>query len=1155
MTAENEHTYYRSILNSQSFYIVRIDFHGNFLYANKAFEQVFDRYTQTPVIGSHWPTFLGLEDRKKMHDTIENCIKHPSHSFTLEIRCCVQNGCIENIKWEFVALESAEGTALEIQGIGCSTSIVPENSEVGSEQQEQQKELIRLYSALDMVPVSVIATDADVRIVYVNKAFEADTGYSYEEVIGKNPNFLGRFNKSKNEYVKMWRELNENGHFKGTFVNTTKTGETLFHETYISRLTLHGEVIGYVSSQHNISELVKRTKQYEELLNLFENTCRTAMVGGWEVELESERIRLTEIAKEIYEVENEYELDFQNSLQFFRNDNNKEIITNHFIKAIEFGENFDTVLEFTTKKGNEKYVRITGKAEFEGGQCTRLFGTIIDVTKQHETQVNLQRAHEELRCLIDYNPFAVFSLDREGHFTTANDETKKLSSIDPMSLIGKHFNEFVHSKDSSRAQEIFDSNLRSVRTVKELNTVDTFGNEHILKISGIPIIIGEEVEGVFCIAEDITEKVLAERELQRTQQILAAYFNSTADGIIIADKDYTIVAYNKVSNQNTEAVLGKPLYAGASLIDYTVASTIDDFKVDYELALQGQFRSIEFSLTEGGSLSWWRILYIPVDVPESNTPLVAFVAQNITDKKKDLEELREKEQLLEAYFNSTGEIIFIADENDQIVAFNKLAYDFSKSIFDVELSYSTSMKLFVDIIDEHNHDTYKKNAVNGNKAVFDKHIYYKDFEGWYNISYVCIKNRTSTENNYLLAYVISDISKRKELELELQDRNVLLERITSLSPVIIVVSEVDTGRIIFTGTSILKILGYPDSSIKYLENLPTSELNRFLMPNDAAALEEHLQECTFLKDGELRSFQFRVRNYFKTYEWVEIRTAVFKRNEKLFPREFIHSFAIVTDQVNMNIKLKELTDRLEERVVERTNDLLMTLETKNSLIELLSHDVRNKLGGIYLQGELLELHCQRMLPEKINTLGKSIKNLTNNITQLLDDVIETRRLDEGVFSMNKILIDVKDIILMAVSGVHAYALNKDIEIILEDPGGLVETDPNLAKEILENFISNAIKYSAEGTHVWVGSIPSEKEITIYVSDEGPGISPDDMNKLFVRFGKLSAKPTRGEHSTGLGLAITKQLAKMLNGFVWCESELGKGATFFASFPTKKYNDS
>ena len=96
--------------------------------------------------------------------------------------------------------------------------------------------------------------------------------------------------------------------------------------------------------------------------------------------------------------------------------------------------------------------------------------------------------------------------------------------------------------------------------------------------------------------------------------------------------------------------------------------------------------------------------------------------------------------------------------------------------------------------------------------------------------------------------------------------------------------------------------------------------------------------------------------------------------------------------------------------------------------------------------------------------------------------------------------------------------------------------------------SNAIRYSPPGKNMFVPGKKIEISVRCEVRDEGPGLSVEDQKKLFGKFARLSAKPTGGEHATGLGLSIVKKMVQAMNGRVWCESESGKGASFHVSFP-------
>jgi len=104
-------------------------------------------------------------------------------------------------------------------------------------------------------------------------------------------------------------------------------------------------------------------------------------------------------------------------------------------------------------------------------------------------------------------------------------------------------------------------------------------------------------------------------------------------------------------------------------------------------------------------------------------------------------------------------------------------------------------------------------------------------------------------------------------------------------------------------------------------------------------------------------------------------------------------------------------------------------------------------------------------------------------------------------------------------------------------------------QVLENLVSNAVKYSPPGRDIFVRLQRHAQVVRVEVQDQGPGLSAEDQKKLFGKFARLSAKPTGGEHSTGLGLSIVKKMVEAMNGKVWCESEPGHGATFIVEFPS------
>jgi signal transduction histidine kinase len=115
------------------------------------------------------------------------------------------------------------------------------------------------------------------------------------------------------------------------------------------------------------------------------------------------------------------------------------------------------------------------------------------------------------------------------------------------------------------------------------------------------------------------------------------------------------------------------------------------------------------------------------------------------------------------------------------------------------------------------------------------------------------------------------------------------------------------------------------------------------------------------------------------------------------------------------------------------------------------------------------------------------------------------------------------------------------------------TDQTYLSRILDNLITNAIKFSEQGSSVYIDVQSGEDKATIQIRDEGPGFREEDLPHLFKKFKKLSARPTNGESSTGLGLAIVKLLVEKLNGMIRVESQSGRGACFVIELPLSEEN--
>jgi signal transduction histidine kinase len=260
-------------------------------------------------------------------------------------------------------------------------------------------------------------------------------------------------------------------------------------------------------------------------------------------------------------------------------------------------------------------------------------------------------------------------------------------------------------------------------------------------------------------------------------------------------------------------------------------------------------------------------------------------------------------------------------------------------------------------------------------------------------------------------------------------------------------------------------------------------------------------------------------------------------------------------------KLNVMNALLEERVQERTQALdaseqraweayarLQVLdEQKNQFLGIVAHDLRNPLNGIVLAAQLLEGEKDHT---RVDAITKKIAKQGLDMSDLIGRFLDKAVLEAGQVSPHLESISLETVAREIIDLHQFRAREKDI-LLSFDPGeatSLVQADQTFTMAILDNLVSNALKFSPPGTQVWVRLRLKEACLRVSVEDQGPGLTLEDQERLFGRFAKLSAEPTGGETSTGLGLSIVKHMAEAMACQVSVDTQPGQGATFHVDFP-------
>jgi PAS domain S-box-containing protein len=265
---------------------------------------------------------------------------------------------------------------------------------------------------------------------------------------------------------------------------------------------------------------------------------------------------------------------------------------------------------------------------------------------------------------------------------------------------------------------------------------------------------------------------------------------------------------------------------------------------------------------------------------------------------------------------------------------------------------------------------------------------------------------------------------------------------------------------------------------------------------------------------------------------------------------FTGTITDITIRKRAEYLLKEFNTALEKEANERNKELIKLNNEKNEILGIAAHDLKNPLSNIKMIAKLIKEDTS-LTHDDILEFSDDILTTSERMFEMIKNLLDINRIEQGKIDLEPEYFSLKYILNIVVGYFKDQAESKGISIILEndeEDDYICYADRNAASQVLENLISNAVKYSPYNKKVYLKLYNNPNEVLFEVKDEGPGISHEDQNKLFGKFARLSAMPTGGENSTGLGLSIVKKLMELMNGKVWCESEIGYGASFFVSFP-------
>jgi len=257
-------------------------------------------------------------------------------------------------------------------------------------------------------------------------------------------------------------------------------------------------------------------------------------------------------------------------------------------------------------------------------------------------------------------------------------------------------------------------------------------------------------------------------------------------------------------------------------------------------------------------------------------------------------------------------------------------------------------------------------------------------------------------------------------------------------------------------------------------------------------------------------------------------------------------------KVTHYLAIKEnITERKESELeLEQTNQELRRVnQEKNEFLAVAAHDLKNPLSAVRGFAEDIQDNYKDLSENMVVEHAARIRSAAQRMFMLITNLLDVNAIEAGKLSLNLVPQEISAVLQLTLDDYKLRAEQKNITLVFHNHMGLchAQVDTDTLQQILDNLVSNALKYSPSGTTTQVHLCEMRDRIRIVVEDQGPGLSFEDQQRLFGKFTRLSAKPTAGEHSTGLGLFIVKKLVEAMKGQIWCESELDKGSKFIIEF--------
>ena len=865
------------------------------------------------------------------------------------------------------------------------------------------------------------------------------------------------------------------------------------------------------------------------------------------------------------------------------------------VEALQQGKDYDLDLDAIMPSGKKKILQIIGKTiKDDAGNVTNIIGTVQDITERKVAEKALEDTVKFREKIFNLSPAFIITLNPDGTVNSMNQSMLKKLGYSLEEVLGENYlDKFIPEPDKTELAQIFERHSGKNEISKNENHVLTKeGKSILIEWHGTPIFNDlNELEVFLGIGIDINERKQSEMQILQQQYLLQKAQEIGSIGTWELD----IVNNHLIWTEETYKIFGLPKGTKMSLELFLSLIHPDDsdyVKEKWAAALNHEKYDIEHRILVEGKIKWVREkAYLEFNDKGDALKSIGFV-QDITERKKAEEKLRDSEAKFKAAFQTSPDAVSINNLNGEYVEINE-GFTRLTGFTDKDVIGKPSSEISIWAVPTDREKMYT--GLQNNGLIENLESLFRAKDGTLIPALMSAKIIYLKEEPHILS-VTRAIVDRKKMEQELiaakEKAQKSEEKIRNLSEMQSIILRMASGYINMPQELVessinnsLKELGefvqadrayifdYDwtrnvckntfewcnegiNPEIDNLQNVPNEVIDYWVEAHKNGR-EINIEDVMQLPqdDGVRRILEPQGVKSVLALPMMKLDKCIgfigfdsvrkihkYSEREKTLLKIFSEILVNIGNRIELEKNLLQAKEKAEE------SDRL-----KSAFLTNMSHEIRTPMNGILGFTDLLK-EPQLSGEEKnkyISVIEKSGARMLNTI----NDIIDISRIEAGQMKVEKSGVLINEILEEQYNFFYQQAKSKGLELIykptLSDAETHIVTDKRKLEGILTNLIKNAIKYTDQGEITMACSRKKEldKEVLeFYVKDTGIGIPANRISAVFNRFEQADIEDTRAFEGSGLGLSITKSYVEMLDGEISVSSKEGSGSTFTFRIP-------